>query len=66
MRCVGAGVGAGVVTSLVTQVLQVIGQFVACLCEFHNTTYGSSHTPDDYISYEFMHVWKCSKDEVLR
>ena len=43
---------------------QVIGHFVASLCKFHNATYGTSHTPDDYISYEFLHVWGCSGEEV--
>jgi 5' nucleotidase, deoxy (Pyrimidine), cytosolic type C protein (NT5C) len=42
---------------------EVLGEFVAPLCHFHNETYGTILTIDDFRSYEFHLVWGGTVEE---
>ena len=42
---------------------EVLGQFVPAIVAFHNATYGSSYTAEDFFSYRFADVWQCHDDE---
>ncbi|CAN0358697.1 unnamed protein product, partial [Discosporangium mesarthrocarpum] len=42
---------------------EVLGLFVSQLVLFHNTTFGTSLTVEDFTSYEFHEVWGGGKEE---
>lgn len=47
---------------------ECLGRFVPQLCLFHNATYGTNLTPEDFTSYYFHEVWggsRSSADEKM-
>lgn len=44
----------------------VLMDFNAGLCDFHNTRYGTSLTKKDIISYNLEKTWNCEKEEAIR
>lgn len=48
---------------LAVDVDEVLADHMKILCVFHNQTYGSDLTPDDFHSYQFHEVWGGSTDE---
>lgn len=43
----------------------ILFDFVAPMAKWHNATYGTSHTSNDFFSYEFHTVWNCEGEEAV-
>lgn len=43
----------------------VLFDFIGPLIEWHNSTYGSTYTREDFFSYDFSKVWKCEGEDAI-
>ncbi len=43
----------------------VLIDFNSQLCQFHNQTYGTALSIEDFITFDFSRVWGCSEDEAF-
>lgn len=45
---------------------EVLADFISALIDFHNYTYGTSFTKNDFHSYEFHEVWGGTREEAIQ
>ncbi len=55
---------ASVRPTLAVDIDEVLGMFVHSMCTFVNGKSNTSWKADDFVSYHFADVWKCSDEEV--